>query len=897
MNSVHESHGWSRRIARRLAHVACSAALLLAVGACQGVADLVTPGKEGSLPARVAFDAMVSQSVGTRTDAVTLEVVTQYVRRDKSRVKLATRSLPVSSAAQQSVPIPVDLAVCLADPEREALAGATRSCTVVLTLALMVNASTVDRQVIGPLTLTPGLTANVDDPVSLFEITNVELSVGNGPVLASGAVVPAILGSQVGFTAAIRERAGHLVADRAVSWVSDAPAVATVDSHGVVTTIGIGVARITAAIEDVSSVAEVRVSRPPVALSVTAGASTGKGTIRSTPAGIDCQVADGATTGACTFPFAADASIELAVTASLGSVVQGWGGACEAGAPAGVCRLTMTTARAVSARLAALRRVTVAPGEGDGSGRVTGPAGLDCALAGAAATGTCSIEVPHGTEVTLLASPGGAQSLSTFGGWGPGCVDAGAESCSFTLGGSDRAVTAAFRGARVLAVEIEGSGDGLVSAEQGIACRRTARVVGGSCTVDARHGETVVLTASPAATSEFAGWTGDCDAPDAATCRVSLDASRSVTARFSALHRVEVIAGSGDGRGRITGPNGLDCLLDRARTSGTCEVALLDGQDAKLTATPDGSTARKQTFAGWGNDCVGSKTKECALSQVTRARTVTAVFYDEQPVTVNLVGVGTGRAASAGGGIACIRASGTTTGKCAESLPWGTVATVTAMPDSTSSFSGWSGCEIVNGNTCTVTIGGPLLLTATFSRAKVPLALVASGAGAGTMQVNGQPICGISAGAIPRTCTLLVDIGASITVTNLAGAGAVSGGLTGDCTGVTSCTFVVAGPATVRGRFDVAQVPSPTLLLNLTGAGAGRITFGSALDCSVVDTRMTGTCAAAIPFGTTVVLTAVPGPNATVGRWGGPCQKSTGLTCTLVMRERLTLNIRFDPAP
>ena len=46
-----------------------------------------------------------------------------------------------------------------------------------------------------------------------------------------------------------------------------------------------------------------------------------------------------------------------------------------------------------------------------------------------------------------------------------------------------------------LAVTIEGSGDGLVSAEQGIACRRTAKVVGGSCTVDARHGETVVLKA------------------------------------------------------------------------------------------------------------------------------------------------------------------------------------------------------------------------------------------------------------------------------------------------------------------------------------------------------------------------------------------------------------------
>jgi hypothetical protein len=287
---------------------------------------------------------------------------------------------------------------------------------------------------------------------------------------------------------------------------------------------------------------------------------------------------------------------------------------------------------------------------------------------------------------------------------------------------------------------------------------------------------------------------------------------------------------------------------------------------------------------------------------MTRPRTVTAVFHDEQPVTVNLVGVGTGRAGSAGGGIACIRAAGATTGKCVESLPWGAVATVTAMPDANSSFGGWSGCEVVNGNTCSVTIGGPLVLTATFSRAKVPLALVASGAGAGTMQVNGQSICAISAGAVPRACTVQVDIGASITVTNVPGAGAVSGGLTGDCTGATSCTFVVAGVSTVRGRFDVAEVPPPppqppTLLLNLIGTGQGRVTFGTTLDCSVIDTRMTGTCSAAIPFGTTVVLTAIPGRNSTLGRWGAPCQRSTGLTCTIVVRERTPLNIRFDPAP
>jgi hypothetical protein len=559
----------------------------------------------------------------------------------------------------------------------------------------------------------------------------------------------------------------------------------------------------------------------------------------------------------------------------------------------------MSKARVVSAQLAALRRVSVTPGSGDGQGRVTGPAGLECAVDGSTATGTCSVDVPHGAAVTLVASTGSAQSLSTFGGWGAGCADATTESCSFTLGAGDRAVTAAFRGARVLAVEIEGSGDGLVSAEQGIACRRTAKVVGGSCTVDARYGATVVLTAAPTATSQFAGWTGDCDAPDGFTCRVSLDASRSVTARFSALHRIEVVGGVGDGRGRITGPNGLDCFLDHARTTGTCEVALLEGMNAKLTATPDKSTGRTQTFAGWGHDCAASKTRDCALVSMARARTVTASFYDEQPVTVNLVGVGTGRAGSAGGGIACVRALGQTTGKCAESLPWGTVATVTAIPDANSSFAGWSGCEVVNGNTCTVTIGGPLVLTATFARAKVPMALVTSGAGAGTMQVNGQPVCVMAAGAPSQTCMLQVDVGSSLTVTNVAAAGSISGGLTGDCSGTTSCTFTVTGASTVRGRFDMVQAPptGPKLTLLLSGNGTGRVTYASLLDCSILDRQVTGTCESPVSLGATVTLTAIPGPRGKVGKWGGVCAKSTGLTCTIFWRETLVVPIRFDPVP
>src|SRR5437867_2539597 len=95
-----------------------------------------------------------------------------------------------------------------------------------------------------------------------------QVTVSPVPV-ASVTVTPDHLGLTVGqqgqLTATPRDAAGNPLSGRAITWVSDAPAVATVDNTGRVTAAGVGTATITATSETKSGTAQVTVSPVPVA--------------------------------------------------------------------------------------------------------------------------------------------------------------------------------------------------------------------------------------------------------------------------------------------------------------------------------------------------------------------------------------------------------------------------------------------------------------------------------------------------------------------------------------------------------------------------------------------------------------------------------------------------------
>uniref|UniRef100_UPI002AD47AB9 PKD domain-containing protein n=1 Tax=Frankia sp. Cr2 TaxID=3073932 RepID=UPI002AD47AB9 len=156
---------------------------------------------------------------------------------------------------------------------------------------------------------------------------------------------------------------------------------------------------------------------------------------------------------------------------------------------------------------------------GNGSGKVTGPDELFC-------PDVCQAHLNPGTQATLSAA---AVSGSTFGGWSGDCTGTGT-TCTVTM---DRArnVTARFDttgpSTYPLTVTVNGNGrvdvSGFVSGSLG-SCSAT-------CTVDARAGEDVTLTAWPASGWNISGWSASGCA--GSSCTVTMDRARNVTATFA----------------------------------------------------------------------------------------------------------------------------------------------------------------------------------------------------------------------------------------------------------------------------------------------------------------------------------------------------------------------------
>ncbi len=215
-----------------------------------------------------------------------------------------------------------------------------------------------------------------------------------------------------------------------------------------------------------------------------------------------------------------------------------------------------------------------------------------------------------------------------------------------------------------------GPGAGAVaSADFGIAC-------GSECTDVYGAGAVVSLTALPEAGSVFAGWSGGgCSGTGA--CAVTMNATQSVTARFEIAPAPggETLTVSVVGNGTVTSlPAGIDCAP-------TCSFSFAAGAQVTLSPSP------APDWAGTTGDPCVPGAASCTVT-MAGARNVTFYFLDTAaaPValTVTRSGSGTGTVASDLPGIAC----GV---DCAESYTRNSLVTLTAAPQSGSTFAGWSG--------------------------------------------------------------------------------------------------------------------------------------------------------------------------------------------------------------
>jgi hypothetical protein len=232
-----------------------------------------------------------------------------------------------------------------------------------------------------------------------------------------------------------------------------------------------------------------------------------------------------------------------------------------------------------------------------GAGDVTStPAGISCGS-------DCSETYDVVTGVTLTATPSGS---AVFAGWSGACTGT-SSTCTLTMNGP-KLVTASFSNKPLLTVMKEGSGGGTVTSDPvGINC-------GSDCTEPYTAGTPVTLTASPNATSSFAGWSGG-GCSGTASCTVTMNASQSVTATFNAEPQQLSVTIAGDGSGTVTSsPGVINC-------PSICSDMFAPGVVVTLTAVE----GQNSVLVDWSGCAVGSDPLTCTVT-ISGPESVTATF-------------------------------------------------------------------------------------------------------------------------------------------------------------------------------------------------------------------------------------------------------------------------------
>ena len=250
-----------------------------------------------------------------------------------------------------------------------------------------------------------------------------------------------------------------------------------------------------------------------------------------------------------------------------------------------------------------------------------------------------------------------------------------------------------------------------------------SKPAGIDCGTDCSHlfdsGTLVTLTAEEKEGDSFTGWTGACTGSNP-VCKLTMDSDKATTAIFASSPFFLGVGKAGDGSGTVTSdPGKIDC-----------------GTVVTLTATPGSGS----TFEGWSGACTGTGT---CLVTMDGDKAVTATFEtDSSPpttftLTVSKSGSGSGTVTAqvvSGlvvsdlelGGMSVVTGhdvtldpAGISCGSdCSEDYELGTIVSLTATPDSGSTFEGWSGdCSDME---CVLTMDEDKAVTAIFTETTEP---------------------------------------------------------------------------------------------------------------------------------------------------------------------------------
>ena len=449
------------------------------------------------------------------------------------------------------------------------------------------------------------------------------------------------------------------------------------------------------------------------------------------------------TSGTCNWDYNYDTRVTLSATADDGYEFDEWSGASCSGSST-ACPVTMTHARSATAKFKrAKQRLEVEAGTG---GKVTGP-GIDCGS-------NCTEDYEYDTKVTLTAVPNAHYALSSWS----GCDSKSGKTCKVTMDGAQE-VAATFSPKPKLTLTATPTKGGSVTRKPG----------GDDCGTDCwsyGEGDEVTLTAVPAR-GYVVSWSG-CEATKN-TCKVTMNGAQAVTATFSP--KLTVTRTPTTGGTVSSSPEGDDCGTncwsygegsgvtltadptegyvvswrgcDEVTEENECEVKM-DGAQAvtatfspKLTLTvtptaggtvsrsPEGTSCntncwsydhrKKVTLTARPNDgyavswsgCDKVTGNECEVT-MNGAKAVVATFVKRLSLTVTTTG--SGSVSRDPSGDACPDDKD----DCWE-YDEGKKVKLTADPNNGYTFSWGGACEKEKGETCTVTMGKPETVSATFT--------------------------------------------------------------------------------------------------------------------------------------------------------------------------------------
>ena len=561
-------------------------------------------------------------------------------------------------------------------------------------------------------------------------------------------------------------------------------------------------------------------------------ADNGAGRVTGANGAIDCTFVPNNAfgTGACETQVPANSMVTLTATPDAQSAFLGWWGlfACPPPAPGAPplstpCQYstetTITVPIDVSTAIAARfqrKTLTLLSLSDNGGGRViASPGNFDCTFAPSTVngTGTCSGELPTNTVVTLTASP---DTLSSFVGWygvfacppqPPGspptlipCLVSTNPTITLPMD-MHRTVGAGFQRKSLTLLSLQENGGGRVIGSPGnFDCTFVPNTQNGTGTCSGQRptGSSVTLTATPDALSSFRGWyaifacptpppgspqpTVPCLYSTEPTITLTMDMDRTVGASFQRTTLTLLSLIDNGGGSVIASPGDFDCTFvpNTLDGTGTCVAQLPTDTVVTLTATSDPLSK----FLGWYAACPppppGSPpsflpclfSTDLTVTVTMDATKFVAARFQRKTLTIaELIDNGGGRITGSPGGFDCTLVPNTLdgTGTCSAQRPTGSSVTLTAAPDTLSSFRGWYAacpppppgtppsflpCLLSTDPTLTVTLDADKSVFARFQRVKLQtLAIGDSGAGSVTAapgaincafapgQINGTGVC------------------------------------------------------------------------------------------------------------------------------------------------------------